>query len=71
LVCINFATYICLTINNKDNLNPFVMALVNVYRTSNLSKVAYTAEFITLSDAEAFASQINTNQHLFARVYLA
>jgi len=47
------------------------MALVNVYRTSNLSKVAYTAEFITLSDAEAFASQINTNDHLFARVYLA
>lgn len=47
------------------------MTLVKVFRTSNLGKVAYTAEFNSLNDADAFAAQINANDHLFARVYLA
>ena len=47
------------------------MTLVKVFRTSNLGQVSYTAEFNSLNDADAFAAQINTNSHLFARVYLA
>lgn len=45
------------------------MIQVHVYRT-NVWGLAYTADFETLQDARTFAAQINTNNHLFARVYV-
>lgn len=45
------------------------MIYVNVYRT-NIFGLAYTANFETLADAESFAAEINSNNHLFARVYV-